>query len=93
MKTTIAFAVAALALSASLAQAGEKCSVPMTDWKPRAELEAMLKQNGWDVRSIKTEDGCYEAYAIDEKGHRVEAYFNPKTFERIDTGGEDEDEG
>jgi hypothetical protein len=92
MKTTLAFAVATLALGASLANAAEKCSVPVAEWKPRAELETMLKEKGWEVRTIKTEDGCYEAYAIDEKGEKVEAYFNPKTFERVDAG-EDADEG
>jgi hypothetical protein len=92
MKTVLAFAISILALSASLAQAGEKCSVPMADWKPREDLEAKLKAQGWDVRTIKTEDGCYEAYAIDDKGHRVEAYFNPKTFEPVGPSHGNEDE-
>lgn len=92
MKSTIAFAASALALGVSISHAAEKCSVPTTDWKPRAELEAKLKEQGWEVRTIKTEDGCYEAYAIDDKGQRVEAYFNPKTLERVGAE-EDGDEG
>lgn len=93
MKTILAIAISTFALSASLAQAAEKCSVPLADWKPREDLEAKLKEQGWDVRTIKTEDGCYEAYAIDDKGNKVEAYFNPKTFERVGSTDEDEDEG
>jgi hypothetical protein len=93
MKTPLAFAMTLFALNVSLAQAGEKCSVPMADWKPREDLEARLKAQGWDVRTIKTEDGCYEAYAIDDKGRRVEAYFNPKTFEPVGTADQDGGQG
>ena len=46
---------------------------------------------GWDVRSLKTEDGCYEVYAVDAKGSKIEAHFNPKTLERV--GSDKEDEG
>jgi len=93
MKTVLALAFTLFAISTTLAQAAEKCSVPMADWKPREDLEAKLKAQGWDVRTIKTEDGCYEAYAIDDNGHRVEAYFNPKTFEPVGSSDGDEDEG
>jgi hypothetical protein len=93
MKTTIAYAVATLAMGASLAHAAEKCSVPVADWKPRAELEAMLEKKGWDVRTIKIDDGCYETYAIDEKGNKVEVYFDPQTFDRIDASGDEDGEG
>lgn len=64
--------------------AADKCSVPMSDWQPREALKTKLEREGWKVRSVKTEDGCYEAYAFDAKGKKVEAYFNPKTFERVD---------
>ncbi|SIQ95282.1 hypothetical protein SAMN05880590_109132 [Rhizobium sp. RU35A] len=65
------------------ALAADKCSVPMSDWQPREALKAKLEGEGWKVRSVKTEDGCYEAYAFDAKGKKVEAYFNPKTFEQV----------
>lgn len=64
--------------------AADKCSVPTSDWQPREALKTKLEGEGWKVRSIKTEDGCYEAYAFDAGGRKVEAYFNPRTFERID---------
>lgn len=76
-----AFALAAL--SAGSALAAEKCDVPVADWQPREALEAKLKSDGWKIQSIRSEEGCYEAYAIDAKGERVDAYFNPKTFERV----------
>lgn len=63
--------------------ASEKCSVPMADWQPREALETKLEAEGWDVLSIKAEDGCYEADAINAKGNKVEAFFDPQTFQFI----------
>ena len=45
----------------------------------------MLKEKGWEVRNVKVDGGCYEVYAIDDKGERVEAYFHPVTLERVKT--------
>jgi len=55
----------------------------MSDWQSREALQQKLEADGWKVNRIKTDDGCYEAYAIDEKGQRIEAYFNPKTFKIV----------
>jgi hypothetical protein len=68
---------------ASIAAAKDKCNVPVADWQPRATLQAKLEAEGWKVRSIKTEDGCYEAYAITAKGEKVEAYFDPKSLAAV----------
>lgn len=65
------------------------CNVPMSDWQPREALQQKLEQEGWKVRSIKTEDGCYEAYAVDKNGKRLEAYFDPKTFATLNRKSED----
>ena len=39
---------------------------------------------GWRVRQVKTFDTCYEVYGFDAKGERIEAFFNPRTFERLE---------
>ena len=57
-------------------------------WQPQDKLTAMLKAQGWEVRNIKVDGGCYEVYALDEKQERVEAYFHPVTLERVKTAGE-----
>lgn len=59
------------------------CDVPKAEWRPSVELQRALKSRGWTVRSIKVENGCYEVYGYDEKDARVEAFFNPKTFDRV----------
>lgn len=70
-------------LSAVVASASDLCEVPEAEWQPIEELQARLEEQGWTIRNMKVDDGCYEAYALDENGGRVEAYFNPKTFELI----------
>jgi hypothetical protein len=57
-------------------------------WQPQEKLTATLKEKGWDIRNVKVDGGCYEVYAIDDKGERVEAYFHPVTLERVETASE-----
>ena len=60
-------------------------SGPRETWQPQAKLEKMLSDRGWRINRVKEDGGCYEVYAIDEKGKRVEAYFHPKTLEPVPT--------
>lgn len=55
-------------------------------WQPQEKLAAALKEKGWQVRRIKVDGGCYEVYALNEKGERVEAYFHPRTFAPVPVG-------
>lgn len=57
-------------------------------WQSQEKLTETLKAQGWDIRKIKVDGGCYEVYAIDDKGERVEAYFHPVTLERVPIKGE-----
>ena len=52
-------------------------------WKTQADLEAKMKADGWSVRRIKEDGGCYEAYGTTPEGERVEAYFHPVTLEKL----------
>ena len=54
-------------------------------WQPQEKLQKMLVDKGWQVRRIKVDGGCYEVYAINEKGERVEAYFHPQTLQSVPT--------
>jgi len=58
-------------------------------WQAQDRLAALLKEKGWQVRRIKIDGGCYEVYALDEKGQRVEAYFHPRTFAPVPAGAKD----
>jgi hypothetical protein len=60
-------------------------SGPKEGWQPQGKLETDLKSRGWQVRRIKVDGGCYEVYALNEKGERVEAYFHPVTLAPVPT--------
>ena len=57
-------------------------------WQSQDKLTAMLKERTWEVRNVKVDGGCYEVYAIDDKGERIEAYFHPVTLEPVKTASE-----
>jgi len=60
-------------------------SGPKSGWQPAETLEKQLKEKGWTIRRIKEDGGCYEVYALNEKGERVEAYFHPVTLASVPT--------
>ncbi len=68
---------------AAMAHGDFKCTEPSKEWQPKEELADKLKADGWDVRKVKIDNGCYEVYGFDGKGKRREAYFNPKTLELV----------
>ena len=73
-------------ISAACATGLATCdSGPRETWQPQEKLEKMLGERGWKIRRIKEDGGCYEVYAFDEKGERVEAYFHPKTLALVPT--------
>lgn len=79
------FAIAALAvLMAGPAFAASGCShAPASKFKPKSALEAKLKAEGLQVRSIKVESGCYEVYAFDKHGKKVNVAYNAETFKKL----------
>ena len=89
MKTFVlatAFAATTLAAASAGATGLATCdSGPKESWQPQAKLEKMLTDRGWKINRVKEDGGCWEVYALDEKGQRVEAYFHPKTLEYIPT--------
>lgn len=87
MKTTRILMTLALALAAGAASAhGDvKCTTrPKTEWKSHDELARKLASEGWQIRRMEATKSCYEVYAKDPKGKRVEAFFDPVTFARVE---------
>jgi hypothetical protein len=67
-------------LMSGTALASDDCTDPVADWQPKERLRQMMIENGWDVKRIKVDDGCYEIKGWDRNGHRVEAKFSPATL-------------
>lgn len=60
------------------------CNVPLSDWKPRAAVEAALEAKGWTVLSIRSDDGCYKVKVLTETGEKRRVKLNPQTLELVD---------
>ena len=87
LKTITLAGALALAFPAQASATGlATCdSGPKEGWQPSETLVKQLEAKGWKVRRVKVDGGCYEVYAVDDKGKRVEAYFHPKTLEPVPT--------
>jgi hypothetical protein len=85
MKLVCAVAAAAAVLAASPAFAAGKCaSSPKSKWQPKSTLEQQLQSDGFKVRQIKVEGGCYEVYATDKAGKRANMAYNAETLEKLE---------
>ncbi len=90
MKTPLIAAILFTAIAPSAAFASQDCpNVPRDQWMSDAAITEKAKALGYDVRSIKVDDGCLEAYAIDKNGMRVEVYFHPGTGDVLRVKGDD----
>lgn len=90
MKKLVLAATLLSALAAGVAHAEDestKCDVPKDKWMTEDAMKAKAKELGLDVRKIKVENGCYEVYAIDAKGKKVEQIFNPETGVQVGAEG------
>jgi hypothetical protein len=87
MKKLLCLSVAAISLAAAeVAFAHGDVSCPAAtkaERKPTAALVQVLKSKGWVIRKLQMFNNCYEVYGFDDKGRPVEAFFDPKTLERV----------
>ena len=60
-----------------------KCDVAKNEMRSMDDLKKQLVEQGWQVNKAKEDGGCYEVYGTDPEGRRVEAYFDPKTFQKL----------
>lgn len=81
LKVVTAFTIFfSLAFSAASVLADDECKDPIANWQPREMLKQKLEQQGWRVKRIRIDDGCYDVRAIDEQGRRVKATYAPASF-------------
>jgi hypothetical protein len=84
MKIVQMAALMATFLISTTVLADDDCTDPVADWQPQENLRQLMIDNGWDVKRIKVDDGCYEVKGFDQDGHRVEAKFSPVTLEILE---------
>ncbi|MEM5491841.1 PepSY domain-containing protein [Hoeflea sp. AS16] len=90
MKSPLIAAALFSVLAPAAALASQDCpNVPRDQWMSDAAIMEKAKSLGYDVRSIKVDDGCAEAYALDKGGKRVEVYFHPGTGDVVKVKADD----
>ncbi len=80
--------LAVFAAGAAQAHGDVKCNTPKAEWRNQMELQSKLVAEGWKVRKVKVENGCYEVYGFDPKGQKAEVFFDPKSFEQVLPAGQ-----
>jgi hypothetical protein len=83
MHRTIALTTVAVLFALPALAAGTCSKAPAAKFKPKTTLEEQLKSEGLTVRQIKVEGGCYEVYAVDKAGKKVNAAYNAETLEKL----------
>ena len=71
-------------LITTAALADNDCTDPVAEWQPQETLRQMMIDNGWQVKRIKVDDGCYEVKGLDQNGHQVKAKFSPASLEILE---------
>lgn len=69
----------ALFVTSCAVVAGPVCDVPQENWLKEAEVKDQLKRQGYFVKSVRIESGCYEIYGLDPRGRRVLLLVDPAT--------------
>ncbi len=65
---------------ATPAMAIECTTEPMDKWMKPEDIHKLLTDKGYEVRKVKVEDSCLEAFATKD-GKRLEIYLDPITGE------------
>lgn len=86
MKTMLCAAALLLSAGAAWSHGDVTCApvVPKAEWRSHTDLQKKLSDEGWVIRQMKTTPSCYEVYAKTPDGKRIEAFFHPKSFERVE---------
>ena len=76
--------IALIAVAAPAFDADATCSTAdASKFAPQSKLEDLLKTQGLTVKQIKTEKGCYEVYAVDKAGKKVNTAYNAETLQPV----------
>ncbi|WHZ12135.1 MAG: hypothetical protein OJF60_002576 [Burkholderiaceae bacterium] len=83
MKASSSKALAALALSILSLGAfattynGECTDQPKSKWMSTGDVKTRFDAQGYSVGRVKTGGSCYEVYAKDKDGKKIELFVNP----------------
>ena len=91
MRKTLTILAFLAALPAGAVLADDDCFAPMADWQPREAVAEFATTQGWEVRRIKIDDGCYEIDGRDAEGRAIEVKLHPGTLQFVEFEFEEDD--
>lgn len=68
-----------LLVMAGMAVATPICNVATKSWMSEPDLKKALEQQGYFVKTIRIDNGCYEVYGLDPRGRLIMKFFDPAT--------------
>lgn len=79
LSTTLAtLALSTLSVSAfASTHAGSCTNEAKSKWMTPATVQSKFEQQGYTVRRVKSSGTCYEVYAKDKDGKKVELFVSP----------------
>lgn len=83
MKRILTLTAIAVMMTGPAFAAGMCSTAPASKFQPQSALKDQLTKSGLTVRQIKTENGCYEVYAVDKNGNKVNAAYNAETLAKV----------
>ena len=84
MKYAILLATVTVVAASPAFAAGGCSTAPQDKWQPQSALESRLQSEGLKVVQIKVENGCYEVYATDKTGERMNLAYNAETLQKLE---------
>lgn len=60
--------------------ADDDCDVPVALWQSREAALEMAASQGWHVKRLKIDDGCYKIKGTDAQGRAFKAKLDPQTL-------------
>lgn len=82
-KTRLLYVVGLAVPLAAPASSKDICSVPPANWQAQGALTQKLEAQGWKIRNLKVDSGCFEVYGTDGSGKSRETHFNPQTLQPV----------
>lgn len=86
----VAATVAIGATAPALADDDRRCATGTGEWMNVQAITARAEKEGYTVREVERDDGCYEIKGVDAKGQKVEARFNPYSGELVKVERDDD---
>jgi len=91
-KSLTALAIISLLPAGAALADDDDCSAPRDQWQSREAVMQLAQQNGWTVRDVEIDDGCYEIEGRDGDGREIEVKLDPATLQVVEMDHEDDDD-